>query len=141
MLIQILKKSFCRACCAYTVLSIFYLVIMLDLYLTSANPYPLTLLRLFPFCFFIAFANVLVSTLKKKSTWKIPVHFLILTLDLILFVWLPAKEELSSASTLILFLVYLLLYAIGALIVRHIVVRRKETNSDYKTVYGQTKGK
>ncbi len=141
MLISILKKSFCRACVGYTILSIFYLIIMLDLYLTNANPYPLTLLRLFPFCFFIALANTLVLDIKKKGLWKLPIHFAILTLDLILFIWLPFKAALSPSSSFILFLVYLILYTIGALIVRHTVSKRKETTSEYKTVYSQSKGK
>lgn len=140
MFLQILKKSFCRASLGYTVISIFYLIIMLDLYLTSANPYPLTLLRLFPFCFFIAFANVLVTEIKKKGAWKLPVHFLILTLDLILFIWYPAKDTLSPGSNLILFMLYLVLYAACALIVRHIS-KKKETNSEYQSVYTQNKRK
>lgn len=141
MFIHILKKSFFRACCGYTVLSIFYLIIMLDLYLTSANPYPLTLLRMFAFCFLISFANSLVIDIKQKGAWKLPVHFLILTLDVILFLWLPAKDTLSSASTLILLLLYVVLYAVIALIVRHILTKRKEKTSEYKSVYSQNKGR
>ena len=141
MLISILKKSFCRACCAYSILSIFYLIIMLDLYLTIANPYPLTLLRLFPFCFFVAFANRLVLDIKKKGAWKLPVHFSILTLDLILFVWLPFKNTLSPSSSLILFLIYIVLYAITTLLVRGSIAKKKETTSEYTTVYSQSKGK
>ena len=141
MFISILKKSFVRACCAYSILSIFYLVIMLDLYLTSANPYPLTLLRLFPFCFFIALANRLVLDIKKKGAWKLPVHFAILTLDLILFIWLPFKSALSPASSFVLFLIYLVIYAVAALILRGCVVKKKETTSEYTTVYSQSKGK
>ena len=141
MLISILKKSFVRACCAYSILSIFYLVIMLDLYLTSANPYPLTLIRLFPFCFFIAFANRLVLDIKKKGSWKLPVHFAILSLDLILFIWLPFKSALSPSSSLILFVIYLILYTVAALIVRGSVAKKKETTSEYTTVYSQSKGK
>ena len=140
MLVQIMKKSFCRASIGYTVISVFYLIIMLDLYLTSANPYPLTLLRLFPLCFLISFANALVTEIKKKGAWKLPVHFAIVTLDLILFVWYPARETLSPGTALILFVLYLVLYAAIALIVRHIF-KKKETNTEYRSVYTQTKGK
>lgn len=140
MFLQILKKSFYRASIGYTVASIFYLVIMLDLYLTSANPYPLTLLRLFPFCFLIAFANALVTDIKKKGAWKLPVHFAILTLDIILFIWAPSKDTLSSGTTLILFVLYLVLYAVGALTVRHIT-KKKQTNTEYQSVYTKNNGK
>lgn len=136
-MIKILKKTFGRACCAYSILSVFYLIIMLDLYRTSANPYPLTLLRLFPLCFFIALANTVVIDIKKKGAWKLPVHFGILTLDLILFLWLPFKAALSPSSSLILAFIYIILYAIGGVIVFR-VTKKKETTSEYKTVYSQS---
>jgi len=140
MFIKILKKSLSRASLGYTAVSILYLVIMLDLFQTSANPYPLTLLRLFPFCFLIAFANALVTEIQKKATWKLPVHFLILTLDVILFVWYPFRDALSGSSSLILFVISLALYAIGALIARHIY-KKKERTSEYKSVYTQSNRK
>ena len=141
MLISILKKSFCRACCAYTILSVFYLIIMLDLYKTSANPYPLTLLRLFPFCFLIALATTIVIDIKKKGPWKLATQFSILTLDLIFFVWLPFKHTLSPSSSLILALIYIVLYAVIAAIVSHFLIKKQETTSEYKSVYSQSKGK
>ncbi|MBO4979472.1 MAG: hypothetical protein J6D16_03600 [Clostridia bacterium] len=141
MLIKILKKSFIHASCAYSILSIFYLIIMMDLYRTSANPYPLTLLRFFPLCFFIALANALVTEIKTKGAWKLPVHFTILSLALILFVWLPFKDALSPSSSLILALIYIILYAIGALIVSRSVTKKKETTSEYRSVYSNDKRK
>ncbi len=136
MFIQILKKSLYRAALGYTAVSILYLVIMLDLFQTSANPYPLTLLRLFPFCFLITFANALVTEIQQKGAWKLPVHFLIVTLDVILFVWYPFRDALSGSSALILFVCYLVLYAVGALIARH-VCKKKERSSEYQSVYTQ----
>ena len=141
MFTQILKKSFIRACVVYTLLSILYLIIMLDLYKTSANPYPQILLGLFPFCFLITFANNLVTINKNKAAWKIPVHFSIVTLDLILFIYLPAKNALSGSSSLVLFVVYLFLYIIGALLVRLFFGKYKQDNSEYQSVYGQKNGK
>lgn len=140
-MISVLKKSFCRACCAYSILSVFYLIIMLDLYKTNANPYPLTLLRLFPFCFLIALATTVVIDIKKQGPWKLALHFSILTLDLVFFIWLPFKHTLSPSTSLILALIYVVIYAIIAAIVSHFIGKRKETTSEYKSVYSQSKGK
>ena len=137
MFVQILKKSFIRACVVYSILSVLYLVIMLDLYKTSANPYPQILLGLFPFCFLITFANTLVATSQNKGKWKLPVHFLLLTLDLILFIYLPAKNTLSGGSALILFVFYLILYVIGALLVRLFYSKNKQEKTEYQSVYRQ----
>lgn len=137
MLVQILKKSFIRACVVYSMLSILYLIIMLDLYQTSANPYPQVLLGLFPFCFLITFANTLVIACPNKGKWKLPVHFSIFTLDLILFIYLPAKNTLSGGSALILFVFYLILYAVGALLVRLFYKKNKQEKTEYQSVYKQ----
>ena len=141
MFIQILKKSCFRACYIYTCLSILYLFITLGLFQTNANPYPLAVIRLFPFSFFLTFAHTLVMDIKEKGTWKLPTHFLIVTLDLIFFVWLPHKNTLSNRSTLILFIIYLVLYGLGALIIRLFGTKRTPKNSEYKSVYSQKKRK
>ena len=137
MFVQILKKSFVRTCVVYSLLSMLYLIIMLDLYKTSANPYPQILLGLFPFCFLLTFASTLVTLTPQKGNWKLPVHFSIFTLDLILFIYLPAKNALSGGSALILFVFYLILYAVGALLVRLFYSKHTQQKNEYQSVYRQ----
>lgn len=139
MLLNIFKKSLKHTCYSYTVLVLLYLFIMLGMFRTSANPYPLTLIMMFPFCFFFALANSLITETSMRGTAKLLVHFLIVTADLVFLLWLPFRGPMSDSTSLVLFVLYLVVYTVGTLIVTRILsTRKKKTESkiEYKRVYG-----
>lgn len=144
MFTNILKKTIRRACYAYTIMSFLYLIIMLDLYRTAANPYPGTIMRFLPFVFLIALANTIVTETKIKKSLKILAHFLIVTSDIVFFVWFPARTLFSAGTVLLLFVIYVILYIAGTSIILLVLSAKKkkrELNSEYQEVYSTTKRK
>ena len=138
MLVNFLKKAVRRACYGYTVLSFLYLIIMFDLYQTASNPYPGTIMRLLPFSFLIALAHTILTDTKLKTSLKIATHFLIVSLDIVFFIWLPTRTSFSGGTVLLLFVLYGILYTIGCVLTLLILSARKkrlEANSEYQEVY------
>ena len=137
---SILKKSLVASCYAFTSLTVLYALLMVCIYDASEGIYmsAVTVFFFFPLAYFISLATFIVKDTKIKGGLKLFSHFTIVTLSIILFIFVPHGGGMSGQNAFILFVVYTLLYAIGASIFGFIKSRKKTSNekkSDYKNVY------
>lgn len=99
---------------------------------------PVSVFLLFPLALVIAFANNVVRHTTLRGGMKLTVHFTLVTLALILFIYLPHGSGVSSGSAMIVFALYVVLYAICAGIYMAIMANKKrktEKSSEYKNVF------
>ena len=139
-MVSILKKSLIASCYAFTALTVLYALLMVCIYDTSEGVYmsAVTVFSFFPLSYFFSLATLIVKDTKISGVLKLFVHFIIVTFSLIFFVFIPHGSEISASNAFILFILYTVLYAIGALIFHIIKSRKKqaeEKKSDYKKVY------
>lgn len=99
---------------------------------------PVSVFLMFPLAFVISFANNVVRHTNLRSGTKLTVHFVLVTLALVLFVYLPHGSGVSSGSAMIVFALYVVLYAICTGFYVTITANKKrkiEKKSEYKNVF------
>ena len=114
-----------RGCVYFTLLALLMLFINVAISGGEATEYVRVgpFLLLFPCGLGISLADLLRKTKSLPRPWPMLLHFLVTTLSLILFLWLPTNSSMRAATALILLAVYSLLYWIIYLLI-HLTVAR-----------------
>ncbi len=140
MFFSILKKSLITACYAFSALVVLYALLMLCLYDSSSGVYmsAKTVFFFFPLSYFVSVANFVVKDTKLRGGLKLFVHFVTVTLSLVLFIYLPHGGGVSPVNAMIVFAAYTVVYALGAAVLYFVKAKNKsskEKTSEYKNVY------
>jgi hypothetical protein len=139
-MITIIKKSLISACYSFTALTVLYSLLMICIYDTSEgiNMSAITVFNFFPLSFFISIANSCLKSKKLSGVSKLFIHFVIVTLSIILFIFIPHGGGISSGSAMLLFTAYVFIYFVAVLIYNLLRKRKKALNdkkTEYKKVY------
>ena len=133
----ILKKAVKLSCVSFTWVIIAYSLLVLAFF-DGLGMNPTSVFLFFPCVYVISVANLIVKHTNFSGAGKLFAHFALFTLSLILFVFLPYGSVFSAKSLLLLFVIYLILYIIGAVIYISVngAKRRKiQSKNEYQSVY------
>ena len=131
------KKSLVSACYVFCVLVILSSLLLICFY-DGMGVNPVSVSLVYPFLFAVSFANNIVKHTNLKSGIKLVSHFSLVTLSLILFIYLPHSPNLLGGTKLIVFVLYVILYIIGASLYLALTSRKKrktDKKSEYKKVF------
>lgn len=103
---QNIKALLCKGCIYFTLISLFFLFIILFSDDGSANISAKSFLLIFPGGLLLAIGEQLLKNQKLSRALRFPLHYLITVLAIFLFLILPSNA-LVSASTRFLVLVFL----------------------------------
>ena len=133
----ILKKSVVWACYAFSAIIVIYSLLVI-LFGDGLGMEPVSVLLFYPLSFTLAFANGIVKLTALKGGTKLLLHFILVTLGLALFIFIPHGGILSSGTAFLVFTMYVVLYAVGAVIYISIAgknKKKKEKSTEYKKVF------
>lgn len=133
----ILKKSASWSCVVYSFIVAFYSFLVLVLF-DGIGMNPISVFLLYPFSFTVSLASCISRYSAMKAVAKAVTHFVLFTLALVLFVFLPYGGVFSSQNALILFVAYCVFYLVVAAVSSSIKTARRRKNekkSEYKNVY------
>lgn len=134
---SIFKKAILMACYAFSVIILLYSLIVIT-FMEGMGLEPWSVFLFFPLSFGFSLANGIVRCVSLKNGLKITSHFIIVTLSLVLFVYIPRCKTLSAGTAMIIFALYLLAYAVFATVyLLRCSKKRKaiDRNTEYKKVY------
>jgi len=137
MFSSLIKRATINSCFIFSSIVVAY-ALLVTAFFNGVGMNPTSVILLYPFSFATALAFGLAKHTKLKTGAKLGLHFLIFTLAVILFVYLPHGGMVSSKSALLLFVIYCIIYAIVACTVLSINGKKKrviEKNTEYKNVY------
>lgn len=135
--LQLLKKAFVSCCVLFSVIITVYSLLVISIY-GGLGMNPISVFLLLPFSYIVILANYIVKYTNIKKRAKIFIHFLMFTAAIVLFIYLPHGSAFSPTNSMILFVLYCILYAIGLIIYFSIStakLRKSEKKSEYKNVY------
>lgn len=134
---QILKKTAVYSCVVYAAIIVLYSLLVLAFF-DGIGMNPVSVFWLYPFAFVASFATCIVKYTNLKNSTKAFLHFVLFTLAVVLFVFLPYGKIFSPKVALVLFVAYCIVYALISGVVS-VVKSKKKRNSDkkeeYKNVY------
>ena len=133
----IFKKSVVWACYAFSAIIVIYSLLVI-LFGDGLGMEPVSVLLFYPLSFTLAFANGILKLTALKGGTKLLLHFILVTLGLALFIFIPHGGILSSGTAFLVFTMYVVLYAVGAVIYISIAgknKKKKEKSTEYKKVF------
>lgn len=134
---QLIKKAFISCSILFTVIIVVYSLLVIAIY-GGLGMNPVSVFLLLPFSYVITLANYIVKYTNLGKGVKVFIHFLMFTTATGLFVYLPHGGAFSPKNSLILFVLYCVLYAICLTVyfaVSSAKLRKSEKKSEYKNVY------
>ena len=135
--LSILKKAVKLTCISFTGIILLYSLLVLGFF-NGLGMNPTAVFLFFPCVYVISVANLIVKHTKMSGSGKLFIHFLLFTLSIILFIFIPFGGVFSVKSMLLLFVIYLILYIIGAVIYISVCGAKKkkvQSKDDYQSVY------
>ena len=133
----LLVRALRSACHFFSAIILLYSLLVICIY-GGLGMNPVSVFLMVPLAFVISFANNVVRHTNLRSGTKLTVHFVLVTLALVLFVYLPHGSGVSSGSAMIVFALYVVLYAICTGFYVTITANKKrkiEKKSEYKNVF------
>ena len=134
---RILKKTAVSSCFVYAAIIVIYSLLVLAFF-DGVGMNPVSVFWLYPFSFVASLATCIVkyTNLSKfaKNFW----HFVLFTLAVVLFIFLPYGKIFSPKVALVLFLGYCIAYLLVSVIVsisKSTKKRKSESKEEYKNVY------
>lgn len=134
---SILVKAARSSCVVFSVIITVYSLLVLAFF-DGVGMNPVSVFLFYPFSFFVTLAACIVKYTHFNGATKLLIHFLIFTLSVVLFIFLPYGSVFSPQNTFILFVIYCVIYAIiGGIFAafKASQKRRNEKNTEYKNVY------
>lgn len=139
-----LKNALKQACYVFCILTLLYSLIMLAVYDTEANMSVFTVLLFYPLSLVFTLCNGWLATKRWNNLAKALIRYVVLVVDIALFICLPQASSINSTSGLILFALITLIYVITSMIMVSIkakVQRKQDKKAEYKSVYNDVNGK
>ena len=133
-----LKKALKQACYVFCILTLLYSLVMLAVYDTNANMSVFTVLLFYPLSLVFTICNGWLAKKRWNNLAKHLIRYIVLIIDIVLFICLPQAASISSSSGLILFVLITLVYVITSIIIASIkakVQRKLDKKTEYKNVY------
>lgn len=131
------KRALLSACYVFSAIILLYSLLVICIY-GGLGMNPVSVFLMFPLALVISFANNVVKHTNLSGVIKLFVHFTLVTLALVLFIYLPHGSGVSSGSAMIVFSLYVVLYAVcvGFYMAATAKKKRKdEKKSEYKNVF------
>lgn len=120
---QTIGKWLCGGCVCYTLLSVFFLILGTALSGSGYRVNTFSFLMMLPCAFLLSFANLLLMNRRQEFWLRALLHYLITTVSVFLFLWLPAGVEARGSTVLILAVAFSVVYWILFFLIR--MMRRR----------------
>lgn len=139
-----IKNALKKACYIFCALTVLYSLIMLGVYDKDANMSVFTVLLFYPLGFVFSLCNIWLASRKWNEFTKSLIRYVILLADIAVFIGIPQAESLSGSSSVILFALVTVLYAVASVLLLRIQSARKkqqDKKAEYQSVYNEVKRK
>ena len=128
--LELLKKWFCNTCVWFTCLSLVMLLIGI-LFLPNMDYIStLSYLLFFPFGLCMSAAGLLMDVKRISIFWRLLIHYTVTMLCLVLLLFLPSGVSLSFAMAFFFFLLFSIIYWVGACVIH--ILRTNRRNGEQK---------